>query len=218
MSASISATARSSHPRSPMRRWTNSASRPSGAVIVVVKASDVMIASGLIMRTPLLIAFALLGTAPAWAAEEPSGCDKFKWPIEHERAALTAPDRAKLASGARAGRVAANGHDAGAASRRPRPSCPTPPERAPKEGTFAGFAQLQGCTEGRPLHGQPVRRRLGRRGPGRTLPQAQGLQRRHRLRRHPQDHEVRAFGEPVRTAGQRHQARMPVSIAILPSE
>jgi hypothetical protein len=30
------------------------------------------------MRAPLLIAFALLGTVPAWAAEEPSGCDKFK--------------------------------------------------------------------------------------------------------------------------------------------
>jgi hypothetical protein len=41
----------------------------------------------------------LFGAAPAWAAEEPSGCDKFKWPIERERAALTAPDRAKLVSG-----------------------------------------------------------------------------------------------------------------------
>lgn len=52
------------------------------------------------MRTHLLIALALLGTAPAWAAEEPSGCDKFKWNIDRERAALTAPDRVKLASGA----------------------------------------------------------------------------------------------------------------------
>ena len=50
------------------------------------------------MRTSLLVALLLLGAAPAWAAEEPSGCDKFKWPIERERAALTAPDRAKLAS------------------------------------------------------------------------------------------------------------------------
>ena len=38
------------------------------------------------MRAPLLITLALLG-APAYAAEEPSGCDKFKWPIERERAA-----------------------------------------------------------------------------------------------------------------------------------
>ena len=51
------------------------------------------------MRAPLLIAFVLLGAVPAWAAEEPSGCDKFKWNIDHERAALTAPDRVKLASG-----------------------------------------------------------------------------------------------------------------------
>jgi hypothetical protein len=46
-----------------------------------------------------LFALLLLGAAPAWAAEEPSGCDKFKWPIERERAALTAPDRARLVSG-----------------------------------------------------------------------------------------------------------------------
>lgn len=30
------------------------------------------------MRAPLLIALALLGTGAAFAAEEPSGCDKFK--------------------------------------------------------------------------------------------------------------------------------------------
>jgi len=51
------------------------------------------------MRTSLFVALLLFGVVPAWAAEEPSGCDKFKWPIERERAALTAPDRSKLASG-----------------------------------------------------------------------------------------------------------------------
>jgi hypothetical protein len=40
------------------------------------------------MRAPLLTEFVLLGAIPASAAEEPSGCDKFKWPIERERAAL----------------------------------------------------------------------------------------------------------------------------------
>src|SRR3984893_2315975 len=54
---------------------------------------------GLIMRAPLLIALVWLRGPPAWAAEEPSGCDKFKWGIDRERAALTAPDRVKLASG-----------------------------------------------------------------------------------------------------------------------
>jgi hypothetical protein len=45
------------------------------------------------------VALVWLGTAPLFAAEDPIGCDKFKWPIERERAALTAPDRVKLVSG-----------------------------------------------------------------------------------------------------------------------
>jgi hypothetical protein len=94
------------------------------------------------MRKPLIIALTLLGVVPAWAADEPSGCDKFKWPIERERAALTAPDRPKIASGA----------DLGAAlpvaalmSLRPSPeaSLPTTPERIPKANTFAGFATFK---------------------------------------------------------------------------
>ena len=64
------------------------------------------------MRAPVLIAFVLLGPASALAAEEPSGCDKFKWPIERERAALTAPDRVKLASGSELARPADDGNDA----------------------------------------------------------------------------------------------------------
>ena len=50
------------------------------------------------MRKFFFVAVSLLAAAPAWAAEEPSGCDKFKWNIDHERAALTAPDRVKLSS------------------------------------------------------------------------------------------------------------------------
>ena len=46
-----------------------------------------------------VVAFALLcATAPA-RADEPQGCDAFKWPLGPERTALTAPDRASLASG-----------------------------------------------------------------------------------------------------------------------
>jgi hypothetical protein len=91
------------------------------------------------MRAPLLIAFVLLAAAPAWAAEEPSGCDKFKWPIERERAALTAPDRLKLASGGELAAVPSTGMTL---TLRPpgEAKLPSPPERAPKEGTFAGFA------------------------------------------------------------------------------
>jgi len=50
------------------------------------------------MIARLIVALTLLGSAPVWAAE-PSGCDKFKWSIDKERAALTAQDRPKIASG-----------------------------------------------------------------------------------------------------------------------
>ena len=85
------------------------------------------------MRAPLLIALTLLAAAPALAAEEPSGCDKFKWNIDRERAALTAPDRVKLAS---TGMTLALLAPAEA-------KLPSPPERAPKDGTFAGFASIK---------------------------------------------------------------------------
>jgi hypothetical protein len=94
------------------------------------------------MRTSFLVALALLGAAPAWAAEEPSGCDKFKWGIERERAALTAPDRLKLASGADLATLPAQAVIL--ALRSPAEAkLPTPPERAPKDGTFAGFASIK---------------------------------------------------------------------------
>jgi hypothetical protein len=94
------------------------------------------------MRAPLLIALVLLSAAPAWAAEEPSGCDKFKWPIERERAALTAPDRVKLESG---GELAALPSSAMTLTLRPpgEAKLPSPPERAPREGTFAGFVSFK---------------------------------------------------------------------------
>ncbi len=95
------------------------------------------------MRAPLLIALVLLGTAPAWAAEEPSGCDKFKWNIDRERAALTAPDRLTLASGGDLAALPSTGMTI--TLRAPSEAqLPSPPERAPKEGTFAGFANFKG--------------------------------------------------------------------------
>jgi hypothetical protein len=94
------------------------------------------------MRSALLVTFVLLGAAPAFAAEEPSGCDKFKWPIEHERALLTAPDRVKLASGAELSAIPATGMTFTLATPA-EARLPTPPERAPKDGTFAGFASFK---------------------------------------------------------------------------
>lgn len=94
------------------------------------------------MRGATLVALLLLSAAPAWAAEEPSGCDKFKWNIDHERAALTAPDRAKLVSGSELSAMPSTG--VVLALRTPSEAkLPSPPERAPKEGTFAGFTSFK---------------------------------------------------------------------------
>jgi hypothetical protein len=83
----------------------------------------------------------LLGTLPAFA-EDPEGCDKFKWPIDRERAALTAPDRTRLASGADLNSALPV---AALMSLRPSPeaSLPTTPERIPKANTFSGFATFK---------------------------------------------------------------------------
>jgi hypothetical protein len=94
------------------------------------------------MRKSLVVALLLLGAAPAWAAEEPSGCDKFKWPIERERAALTAPDRAKLSSGNELAALPSSGITLALVAPADA-KLPSPPERAPKEGTFAGFTSFK---------------------------------------------------------------------------
>jgi hypothetical protein len=93
------------------------------------------------MRKYLLVVL-VLAAGPAWAAEEPSGCDKFKWPIDRERAALTAPDRAKLASGAELTALPSTGVTL-ALMTPADAKLPSPPERAPKDGTFAGFASVK---------------------------------------------------------------------------
>ena len=94
------------------------------------------------MRGSLLIALVLLAAVPASAAEEPSGCDKFKWSIDRERAALTAPDRVKLASGGELTALPSTGMTLGL-SAPAEARLPTPPERAPKDGTFAGFTTFK---------------------------------------------------------------------------
>jgi hypothetical protein len=94
------------------------------------------------MKTSLLVALLLLGAAPAFAAEEPSGCDKFKWPVDRERAALTAPDRAKLASGSEQAALPSSAITLALVAPC-EAKLPSPPERAPKDGTFAGFASFK---------------------------------------------------------------------------
>jgi hypothetical protein len=98
------------------------------------------------MRIALLIGFVLLGTASALAAEEPSGCDKFKWPIERERAALTAPDRVKLSSGGELPAPPATGITLALVAPADA-KLPTPPERTPKEGTFAAYINFKNAAK-----------------------------------------------------------------------
>jgi hypothetical protein len=98
------------------------------------------------MRKMFIVALLMLCAAPAWAAEEPSGCDKFKWPIERERAALTAPDRAKLSSGNELAALPSSGITLALVAPADA-KLPTPPERAPKEGTFAGFTSVKTAPE-----------------------------------------------------------------------
>ncbi|WP_426439369.1 hypothetical protein [Bradyrhizobium genosp. P] len=94
------------------------------------------------MRKSLLAALLLVVSVPAFAAEEPSGCDKFKWPIDRERAALSAPDRAKLASGSEQAALPSTGITLALVAPNDA-KLPTPPERAPKDGTFAGFTSIK---------------------------------------------------------------------------
>ena len=94
------------------------------------------------MRASVFAALIMLGAVPAYAVEEPSGCDKFKWPIERERAALTAPDRAKLASGSEQAALPSSAITLALVAPQDA-KLPSPPERAPKDGTFAGFTGIK---------------------------------------------------------------------------
>jgi len=80
---------------------------------------------------------ALLTAAPA-LAEEPVGCDKFKWPLDHERALLASPSQ--VASG---GAVAPS--EAAAVTLVPFADAklPVAPSRAPKfPDSYAGFVSV----------------------------------------------------------------------------
>src|SRR5215472_12512980 len=97
------------------------------------------------MRASLSVTLALLSTS-VFAAEEPSGCDKFKWPIDRERAALTAPDRTKLASGSE------------------QAALPSPAITLALVAPADRICELQDRPQGGSLYDQPVDRRLGRPG------------------------------------------------------
>ncbi len=88
----------------------------------------------------LVVAAALIGAPALAAAEEPTGCAAFRWPIEAARSALVAPAKPTVANGgalqygaAQTLKLAAFA-DAG---------LPQPPERSPKVSpSFAGHFTL----------------------------------------------------------------------------
>ena len=76
----------------------------------------------------VVVSCALAGSA---FAQEPVGCDKFKWPLDKERATLTGTDLPKVESGATVTFAIPFGTIVGL-----KPfadvKLPMPPERAPK--------------------------------------------------------------------------------------
>jgi hypothetical protein len=104
------------------------------------------------MRALAFLAVLACGVTSALAAEEPSGCDKFKWPIDRERVALTAPDRIKLASGSEQTAWPSSGVTLALVAPQDA-KLPSPPERAPKDGTFAGFVTFKAAPKTAPKSG-----------------------------------------------------------------
>jgi hypothetical protein len=88
-----------------------------------------------------IVALALAVTAPAFA-QEPVGCDKFKWPLDKERATLTGTDLPKVASGGRVKWPIPFGMSVGLLPFA-EVKLPMPPERPPNSPTsFAGFVEV----------------------------------------------------------------------------
>ena len=92
------------------------------------------------MKTAFFVLAACAVATPAFA-QEPVGCDKFKWPLDKERATLNGTDLPKVVSGDRVtfpipfGTIVALVSLADA-------KLPIPPENAPKlPNSFAGFFQ-----------------------------------------------------------------------------
>jgi hypothetical protein len=90
----------------------------------------------------LSIATMLVFASASTAAQEPTGCDKFKWPLEKERATLNGTDLPKVSSGDHIAWpipfAATIGLNAFADAK-----LPFPPERAPRSpASFAGFVQV----------------------------------------------------------------------------
>ena len=96
----------------------------------------------MIVKTIFIVIAACVMAAPA-LAQEPVGCDKFKWPLDKERATLNGTDLPKIVSG---DRVTFPIPFATIVALKPFADAklPAPPERTPKSpDTFAGFFEAK---------------------------------------------------------------------------
>jgi hypothetical protein len=94
------------------------------------------------VKTAFIVLAACAVAAPAFA-QEPVGCDKFKWPLDKERATLNGTDLPKVVSGDRVtfpipfATIVALVPFADA-------KLPAPPERTPKSpDSFAGYFEVK---------------------------------------------------------------------------
>jgi len=93
------------------------------------------------MKLAIIVVASSLIAAPVHA-QEPVGCDKFKWPLDNERSLLTSKDEPTVASGTS---VKASLPVAVMVTLVPFADAklPTAPERAPRlPESFAGFIQM----------------------------------------------------------------------------
>ncbi|BEV46037.1 hypothetical protein [Afipia carboxidovorans] len=92
------------------------------------------------MRKALAVAILALGIVPAHA-DDPAGCDGFKWSVTRERALLTSSELPTLNSGVDATTLPPLG---ATLNLQPAATAKLPklPERTQKSGTHAGYLQL----------------------------------------------------------------------------
>ena len=88
-------------------------------------------------RAVALLAFAL--SATPLRAEEPSGCDKFKWPIGTQQAALANPAKAAVSDG---GALGVGGAALAQLAPVDQAHFQQKPERAPRPGSYGAVLTL----------------------------------------------------------------------------
>jgi hypothetical protein len=98
------------------------------------------------MRTLLATAGLTILLIGPVSAQEPVGCDKFKWPVEREMTALRADHLEQVNSSTKLSTVPFVGTVMLAPSN--SANLPKEPERTPKDDTFSGYLVITGIVSG----------------------------------------------------------------------